>query len=63
MARKTKRTRRYTRRISVDEYRCEHCGEWFEARRSDAKYCATVCRMRAYRDRNREVSTKSGGRK
>jgi len=30
---------------------CIMCGDWFTARRSDAKWCSTRCRSRAWRRR------------
>jgi hypothetical protein len=31
---------------------CERCGEKFEARRSDARFCSTRCRVAAHRAQN-----------
>ncbi len=33
---------------------CEVCGLVFEASRSDAKYCSTSCRKKAYRKRAKQ---------
>jgi hypothetical protein len=37
----------------MHEMECDQCGETFKAKRSDAKYCSDMCRMRAYRLRQK----------
>jgi hypothetical protein len=39
------------RRDALEERPCEDCGELFEPRRADARYCSAACRQRAYRSR------------
>ena len=35
------------------ELECQHCGQAFEAKRSDARYCSDDCRAAAHYDRTR----------
>ena len=43
--------RRVRRVVEITEHRCQWCGEWFETRRSDARYCPQprICRLQAHR--------------
>ena len=36
------------------ELRCEECGELFESKRSDTRYCSSSCKQSAYRKREKE---------
>ena len=40
-------------------HRCGRCGMAFVAKRKDADFCSTVCRMRAYRVRKRIIAARS----
>ena len=31
---------------------CAQCGEHFEPKRSDSRYCSSACRQKAYRERS-----------
>jgi NADH pyrophosphatase NudC (nudix superfamily) len=44
------RYRRRLRRISADYRSCGHCGDNMGGRRSDAKFCSDVCRVRSHRE-------------
>jgi len=43
--------RRDRRRPPLPERRCDDCGELLAGGRSDARYCSSACRQRAYRRR------------
>jgi hypothetical protein len=36
------------------ELSCEKCGDSFESKRSDGRYCSSSCRQTAYREREKE---------
>jgi hypothetical protein len=48
------------RKRMVDEHQCVHCGEWFIAHRSDARYCPPpkLCRLKASRERRKAADAK-----
>ena len=51
---KARRNRRlaHGRAAERGEFRhCDHCGETYEPKRTDARYCSQACRQRAYRQR------------
>jgi len=51
---KKTRTVTVTRRVEVHAgwvHECEWCGETFEAKRSDARFCSDTCRQNAHRDK------------
>ena len=41
------------RRPESDGHACDHCGQSFAAKRSDAKYCSPRCRTAAHRPTHR----------
>jgi hypothetical protein len=47
LARQTGSTRRDSTRT------CDHCGTEFQAKRSNARYCSTRCRVAAHREIHR----------
>jgi hypothetical protein len=49
--------RREARADARADLRCEVCGEAIKADRSDARYCKSACRQKAYRDRKRSEPT------
>jgi hypothetical protein len=48
-----RRTRTVHRRVEILEHRCQYCGQWFETRRDDARYCPQPARCRVYAYRQR----------
>jgi hypothetical protein len=58
-----RRARRKNARVGLPEHvpyvglpcrRCCRCGDFFEAVRSDAKFCTAACKQAAYRERQRQ---------
>ena len=42
-----------SKRANRTEVVCEHCGETFQQKRADSKYCSSKCRQKAYRERSK----------